>query len=325
VRPEVTLKKYEGLEVDTEKYTFDEKRLDEVLTNIRSSRSQLVDVIEDRPAQNGDVAIIDFEGFVDGKALENGTGKDHNLELGAKQFIDGFEDGVVGMKVGTEKTVNLKFPDPYHSADLAGKPVEFKVKLTGLKKKDLPELNEEFVKTLGAFESVEKLKETIQEDLISSEKKRIEGDTKNRLLKALVKANPVDVPPSMLKEQKQALIEDTKRKMLEQGMDEASFTEYATKWDKDFDGTAAEMIQSGFVVDAIAKKHDLKWSSADLDAKFDEYSKQTGIDVARIKEFYSKPEQMQRLTYMITEDKVIEFLMKSVKLNEVEKSKLGEN
>lgn len=325
VRPEVTLKKYEGLEVDTEKYTFDEKRLDEVLTNIRSSRAQLVDVIEDRPAQNGDVAIIDFEGFVDGKALENGAGKGHNLELGAKQFIDGFEDGVVGMKVGAEKTVNLKFPDPYHSVDLAGKPVEFKVKLTGLKKKDLPELNEEFVKTLGAFDSVEKLKETIREDLVSSEKKRIEGDTKNRLLKALVKANPVDVPPSMLKEQKQALIEDTKRKMLEQGMDEASFSDYATKWDKDFDGTAAEMIQSGFVVDAIAKKHDLKWSSADLDAKFDEYSKQTGIDVARIKEFYSKPEQMQRLTYMITEDKVIEFLMKSVKLNEVEKSKLGEN
>ncbi len=322
VRPEVTLKKYEGLEIETEKYAFDDQKVEEVINNIRASRAQLVNVLEDRPAQNGDVAVVDFEGHVDGKPLPNGAGTDHHLELGAQQFIAGFEEGVVGMKIGQSKTLSLKFPDPYHSAELAGKPVDFKTTLKGLKKKDLPELNEEFVKTLGGIESVDKLKTTIREDLEKSEKKRIEGDTKNRLLKVLVHNNPVEVPPSMLKDQKQALVEDMKRKMGEQGMGEAEFTEYAKKWDSDFNVTAAEMIQSGFLIDAIAKKHELLWTDEELNQKLEEYAQQTGLEMDRIKEFYARPEQAQRLTYAITEEKVLEFLTKAAKIKEVEKAQL---
>ena len=322
VRPEVSLKKYEGLDVESEKFTMDEKRVTDVIDNIRTARAQSVDVLEDRPAQKGDTAIVDFEGFIDGKPLENGAGKDHQLELGANQFIEGFEDGVIGMKIGGHKTLNLKFPSPYHSAELSGKAVDFKVTLKGLKKKELPELNDEFVKGLGGAESVDKLKEMIREDLEKSEKKRIEGDLKNRLLKVLVKNNPVEVPPSMLKDQKEALMEDMKRRMSEQGMGENEFGQYSEKWDKDFTTTAMEMIQSGFLIDAIAKKHEMRWSQEELEQKFEEYSKETGIDIARIKEFYSKPEQLQRLTYMITEEKVLDFLTKSAKIKEVEKDKL---
>lgn len=334
VKPEIQLKKYEGVEVEKEKFEVDAKQIDQVLENIRASRADLVPVLEDRAAANGDVAIVDFEGFVDGKPLENGAGKDHNLELGANQFIEGFEDGVVGMKVGQNKTLSLKFPDPYHSADLAGKAVDFKVTLNGLKKKQLPELNDEFVQkmmgnTMGGGEgethTVASLKKTIQTDMEQSEQKRIEGDLKNRLLKKLVSLNPVPVPPSMLNEQKQALIDDTKKKMSEQGMSEADFGTYVQKWDKDFETSASEMIQSGFLIDAIAKKHDLKWNDADLEAKFEEYAKQTGIEIARIKEFYSRPEQMNRVTYMITEDKVIKFLLNAAKITEVPKAKLKES
>ena len=112
VRPEVNLKKYEGLELEREKFVMDEKRVDTVIENIRTSRATQVDVLEDRPAQKSDIAIIDFEGFVDGKALEGGTGTNHTLELGANQFIEGFEDGAVGMKIGQVKNLTLKFPDP---------------------------------------------------------------------------------------------------------------------------------------------------------------------------------------------------------------------
>lgn len=322
VRPEINLKKYEGLEVTTEKFVVDDQKVNDVLENIRASRANLVDVIEARPAQLGDVAVIDFEGSVDGKPLDGGSGKNHNLELGANQFIEGFEQGIVGMAVGGQKTLTLKFPDPYHSADLAGKPVEFKVTLVGLKKKALPELNDEFVKTLGGFESVDKLKATIREDLEQNEKRRIDNDTKNRLLKELVKNNPVEVPASMLADQKKALVEDMRKRMTDQGMDEAGFEDYAKKWDRDFETTAGEMIQSGFLVDAIAKKHDLRWTQEDLDAKIAEYAAQTGIDLERIREFYSKPEQTQRLTYMITEEKTIAHLLKSAKLKEVPASEL---
>ncbi|QDK47152.1 trigger factor [Bdellovibrio sp. ZAP7] len=317
VRPEITLKKYEGLEVEKEAFSFDAKKVDDVLNNIRSSRATFETVTEDRAAKNGDVAVVDFTGFMNGAPLENGAGTDHNLELGAKQFIEGFEEGVVGMKKGETKTLSLKFPDPYHSAELAGKPVEFKVTLKEIKAKVLPELNDEFIKTLGGPESLADLKKTIQEDLEQNDKKRIEDGFKNRTLKTLVKENPVEVPPSLLKEQKASLVEDFKKRMSEQGMGEADFSSYVQKWDADFTATATEMIQSSFLVDAIAKKHDLFAKKEDLDAKFEEYAKQTNIEVSRIKEFYGRPDQSSRLTYQITEEKVINFLNKTIKVKEV--------
>lgn len=324
IRPEVTVKKWEGLEVEKEKLTFNQAQFDQVINNIRQSRAQLVDVLDDRAAQNGDVAIIDFEGFVDGKPLENGSGKGHNLELGAKQFIDGFEEGVVGMKINGTKTLSLKFPDPYHSVELAGKPVEFKVTLTALKKKELPELNDELLAQIGTKQTVEEFKKTLQEDIEQSEKKRIEDAFKNRMIKKLVAANPVEVPASLLKEQKASLVEDFKKRMQDQGMQEADFAAYVEKWDADFNKTAAEMIQSSFLIDKLSVDHNLTCTDEDLNTKFAEYAKQTGIEEARIKEWYSKPEQMSRLTYMITEEKVIKLLTEKAKIKEVDAKELKE-
>jgi len=322
VKPEVTLKKYEGLSVEKEKFELPESKIQQVIDNIRSAKAELVPVLEDRPAQLGDIAVVDFDGYVDGKPLEGGKGTDHNLELGTKSFIDGFEEGIVGMRMGGNTTLHLKFPDPYHSADLAGKPVEFKVTLKQLKKKSLPELTDEFLKSIGAGETVEQLKKTIRQDLENRETKRITQDLNNRILKQLVKANPVEVPPSMLKEQKQVLIDDMKNKMLDQGMTETDFNTYAQKWDKDFENSATEMIQAGFLVDTIAKKHDLSWTKEDIEKKVEEYSKQTNLDPQKIREFYARPEQAQRITYMITEEKVLAFLLSSAKLLEVDQSKL---
>ncbi|CAE81126.1 trigger factor [Bdellovibrio bacteriovorus] len=324
VRPEITLKKYEGLEVEKEKAEFDPKKIDQVLENIRASRATFEVVAEDRAVKMGDIAVINFEGFMGGAPLENGSGTDHHLELGAKQFIEGFEDGIVGMKKGETKTLSLKFPDPYHSAELAGKPVEFKVTLNQIKAKVLPELTNEFLATLGGPSDLETLKKSIQEDLEQTETKRIEDAFKNRLLKTLVKENPVEVPPSLMKEQKASLVEDFKKRMSEQGMGPDDFASYVEKWDGDFEKTAAEMIQSSFLVDAIAKKHDLFCKKEDLDAKFAEYAQQTGIEESRIKEFYGRPEQASRLTYMLTEEKVIAFLNKSVKVKEVPAGSLKE-
>ncbi len=317
IRPDINLKKYEGIEVEKEKLEFDPKQIDQVLENIRSSQAQLETVTDPRASKIGDVAVVDFEGFVGGTALENGSGKDHHLELGAKQFIEGFEEGVVGMKTGESKTLSLKFPDPYHSAELAGKPVDFKVTLKEIKSKVLPELTDEFLKSIGAPDSLDELKKNIEQDLTQKEQKRIDDGFKNRLLKVIVKENPVDVPPSLLKEQKETLISDFKKRMSEQGMGESDFASYVQKWNGDFEKTAAEMIQSSFLIDAIAKKHDLFCKKEDLEVKLKEYSVQTGIEETRLREFYNSPEQVSRLTYTITEEKVIGFLNKSVKIKEV--------
>jgi trigger factor len=318
IRPEVKVKKWEGLEVDKEKFILDQSKVDQVLENVRSSKVNYVDVLDDRAAAMGDVAVIDFDGIVGGKPLPNGAGRDQNLELGSKQFIDGYEEGIVGMKIGETRTLNLKFPSPYHSAELAGQPVDFKVTLKALKKKELPELNDELLKSVGANQTVEEFKKTIIADMEQTEKKRIEDSFKNRLLKKLVEANPVDVPASLMKEQKAALIEDFKKRMTEQGMQAGEYDDYVQKWDADFAKTASEMIQSSFLIDRLAQDQDLICKQPDLDQKFDEYSKQTGIELERIKEWYAKPEQMSRLTYMITEEKVVKALTDKAKIKEVD-------
>ena len=269
VRPEVKVKKWEGLEVEKEKYTFDPAKIDQVIANIRNSKAEFVPVLDDRPAQMGDVAIIDFEGVVNGKPLENGSGQDHNLELGSKQFIDGYEEGIVGMKIGQVRTLDLKFPTPYHAKELEGQPVSFKVTLKSLKKKVLPEMTDELLKTIGAKQTVEEFKKTVQVDTEQTEKKRIEDSFKNRLLKKLVLANPVDVPASLMKEQKASLIEDFKKRMTEQGMQPAEFEDYVQKWDSDFAKTAGEMIQSSFLIDKLSQEHNLICKQEDLDSKYE--------------------------------------------------------
>lgn len=324
VRPEIKIKKWEGLEVEKEKFVFNDAQMEQSLTNIRQSRAQLIDVSENRPAQNGDTAIIDFEGFVDGKPLENGAGKNHNLELGAKQFIDGFEEGVVGMKVSETKNINLKFPDPYHAAELAGKPVQFKVTLTGLKKKELPELNDELLTQIGAKQTVEEFKTSLRADIENSEKKRIEENFKNRLVKKLVTENPVQVPMSLLKEQKATLVEDFKKRMKDQGMQENDFADYVQKWDADFAKTASEMIQSSFIIDKLAVDYNMAATEADMNEKYQEYAKQTGLEEARIREWYATPEKASRLSYMITEEKVIKMITDKAKVKEVDAKALKE-
>ncbi|PWU22383.1 MAG: trigger factor [Bdellovibrio sp.] len=325
VRPAVELKKYQGLEFETEKLELDEKRIDAVIENIRSAHATWIDVLENRPAQGDDQAIIDFTGFVDGQPLDKGQGTDFALVIGSKRFIEGFEEGLVGMNVGEDRVLRLKFPTPYTSAELAGKDVEFRVRLKALKKKVLPELTPEFLnQQLAGIESETKLRETIRADLMQSEQKRIENDTRNRLLRLLVQNNPVEAPAAMVHEQKDRLIADVKQRMTAEQMGENEFQTYATRWDKDFEGTAREIVQSSFIVDAIARKHELSATREDVERRLTEYSAQTGIPMERMREFYAKPEQAERLNYMITEEKVLDFVKKASHVREVPKEKLTE-
>lgn len=322
VRPEVNLKKYEGLKVEKEKFVLDEAQVDQVLENIRKAQAEQVPVFEDRPAQEGDVAIVDFEGFIDGQPLPNGKGENHPLELGANQFIEGFEEGVVGMRAGTSKDIELKFPEDYHAKDIAGKPVTFKVTLKELKKKSLPELNDELAKKAGPFDSLEALKEAIRQDITENEEKRIQDDLKNRILRELVKNNPVEVPTTLKDQQKQMIIEDVRQRLSQQGMGPEEFEDYKTKWDSDFEDSANFMIQSTFLVDTIAEKENLKVSLRDVEQRIQEYAEKTGIDINRLNEYYKDSDRKSRMAFQMTEEAVVKFLVDKADLKEVDKKDL---
>ncbi|MGE4130103.1 MAG: trigger factor [Bdellovibrionales bacterium] len=316
VRPEIQLKKYEGLSITKEKLVIPDERIDTVLENIRQNQADFVTVFEDRSVTTGDVAVVNFEGFVDGQPLPNGSATDHHLEIGSSQFIEGFEDGLIGMKISESRTLNLRFPDGYHEASLSGAPVRFEVKLTGIKKKALPELNDELAKKAGEFKSLQDLKDQIRKDIEASEEQRIKEELRNRVMRALVEANPVEAPQSLVDQQKSALEEDFKGRMQQQGMNESQFEEYRQKWSQDFADSATFMVKSTFLLDTLAEKLNLRAKPSEIDEKLEEYAKQSGIELARLQEFYGRPERRSRLSFQVTEEKVVNYLLEKADIKE---------
>lgn len=319
VRPEIQLKKIEKLNIEKEKIKVGDEQMQQVLENIRANHADLVPVFEDRPAQEGDVAIIDFEGFIDGLPLPNGKGENHPLEIGAKQFIEGFEEGMIGTKAGQNKELRLAFPADYHAKDVAGKNVVFQVTLKELKKKSLPELNDELAQKAGPFQSIDELKAAIRKDITDGEENRIQDDLKKRLLEELVKNNPVDVPATLKSEQKLMIIEDVKQRMTQQGMSLTEFEDYKVKWDGEFENTARFMIQSTFLVDEIATQHNLRAGPQEVEGKIAEFSEKTGIELSKVREYYKDADRRSRLAFQMTEEAVVKFLLDKADVKEVEK------
>jgi len=323
IRPEVKLKKIEGLEVEKEKLDLDETRIGEVLENIQKNFQEVVPVFEERPAQPGDVVKIDFEGFVDGQPLEGAQAEDHQIELGSNTFIPGFEEGVEGMAVGSAKTLDLAFPNDYHVEDLKGKAIKFNVTLKSINKTSLPELNDELAqKVSDKFKTMDELKTAIKDDLQSSETRRIKDDLKDRLLKALAKENPLEVPQSLKEEQKHRLIHDVEHRLKKQGLDEAGISEYKQKWADDFEDSATFMVQSSFLIHAIANKYDLKPRAEDIDKKLSEMAQEMNVALDKVKEYYNTPDKRSGLQFLLMEERVTSFLIDKAKVMEVSKDKL---
>lgn len=234
-----------------------------------------------------------------------------------------FEEGLVGLKVGQEKDLHLSFPEDYHVADIAGKPIVFNVKIKSILKKALPELNDEFAQKIDAqYKTVEDLRKKIRDNIEQREKERIDGELKERVLKALVEANPVEVPKSLHQAQKKHMMEDLKRKMSYQSPPDFNFDEYAQKWDEDFNETSSFIIQSNYLVSELADKLELHAKPEDVDKKLENYSQSTGYSLQQLKEHYYKPENFSQIHYQVTEEKVVDFLISKAQVSEVEKEKL---
>ncbi len=320
IRPEVDLKNIENLRVEKEKVDISDERINTVLEQIRSSRATFVPVFEDRPAQNGDVLEIDFAGTVHGQPLEGATASGYKLELGSGNFIPGFEDGLLGLRVGAQKNLSLTFPADYKNTEIAGQPVQFAVTVKALLKKELPKLDDEFVTSLGGgAKTVDELKDAIKTDISAEENHKAQDKVKNSVLRALVKENPIEVPPSLKQQQKAALIEDTEKRLTEQGMPQSEREEYKRKWDKDFDDMAEFMIASSLLVESIAEKNDLRAKKQDINEKIAKWSTQLGMPVAKLEQYYlGDRSHLNRLVYQITEEKVVNYLLSKANVVEVE-------
>ena len=255
-KPEAELGKYKGIEIKKIEYTVKDKDVNHELEHMQEHNSRLIS-IEDRPVEKGDIAVIDFEGFVDGKAFEGGKAEGHELEIGSNTFIPGFEDQIIGMKIDEEKDIKVKFPNEYFSKDLAGKDATFKVKLHEIKKKELPELDDEFAKDVSEFDTLEELKKSIKDRIEKDNEQKQKYETEDAVIKAVCENVKVDIPSGMIETETEDMLRNIETRLSYQGLKLEQYLQMmgktAEEVKKEYEPQAIEAIKSRLMLEAVIK------------------------------------------------------------------------
>ena len=318
-KPEVKLGKYKGIEIQKIEYKVDKKDVDHELEHMQEHNSRLV-TVDDRPLENGDTATIDFEGFVDGVAFEGGKAEGHELEIGSGTFIPGFEEQLIGMELENEKEIKVTVPKEYFSKDLAGKDATFKVKLHDIKKKELPELDDEFAKDVSEFDTLEELKKSIKEKLTKNKEQREKYETEEAVLKAVCEDSKLDIPSGMIELEIDNMLKDFEQRLSYQGLNLEQYLKMIGKTEeemrKEYEPQAIEAIKSRLVLEAIMKAEKIEASEEEIKAKMEEMAKSYGKDVEEL----SKNENLKNyLAEGIKSEKALEFIVNNAKVTEKKK------
>lgn len=318
-KPEVKLGKYKGIEIQKIEYKVDKKDVDHELEHMQEHNSRLV-TVDDRPLENGDTATIDFEGFVDGVAFEGGKAEGHELEIGSGTFIPGFEEQLIGMELENEKEIKVTFPKEYFSKDLAGKDATFKVKLHDIKKKELPELDDEFAKDVSEFDTLEELKKSIKEKLTKNKEQREKYETEEAVLKAVCEDSKLDIPSGMIELEIDNMLKDFEQRLAYQGLNLEQYLKMIGRTEeemrKEYKPQAIEAIKSRLVLEAIMKAEKIEASEEEIKAKMEEMAKSYGKDVEEL----SKNENLKNyLAEGIKSEKALEFIVNNAKVTEKKK------
>ncbi|RFB38574.1 trigger factor [Brevibacillus sp. VP] len=312
VKPEVKLGNYKGLSVEEKDFTVGEEQVEEELKTLQARHAELV-TVEEGPAAIGDSANIDFEGFQDGVAFEGGKAEDYALELGTGTFIAGFEEQVVGMAIGEEKEITVTFPEEYHSPNLAGKEAMFKVKLNSLKRKNLPELDDEFAKDVSEFDTLEEYKA----DLKAKLEEKAEAEKKNHVREQLVlKATEnaeIEIPDVMVESELDQMVKEFEQRLQMQGMnlelyyqfsgtDESALRDQMRK-------DAVLRVRTALVLEAIANAENLETKEEDVDQELEQYAKMYGRPADELKKIFAAQDGLAGLYREILTRKVVDLLV----------------
>lgn len=269
--PEVTLGEYKGLKVAKEVAEVTDEQVDEQVKNILNHHAKMVEAEVDAAVKNDDFITLDFKGEVNGEAFQGGEGKDYPLQIGSHSFIEGFEDQLVGLKVGEEKDVNVTFPEEYHAKDLAGKPAVFHCKVNSIKHKELPELTDEFVKESTSYESIEDMKAKLRKNLEETAQREADSKRRNEILKQATDNITVDVPDVMVENRVTNMIQELSVNLENQGMNIDAYLKFANmdmdKLREQYKESAAIAVKTDLMLDAVAKAEDIKVENADINAE----------------------------------------------------------
>jgi len=285
LKPEVSVTSYKGLTYKKPETAVKDEEIDEEMNGAREKNARII-TVTDRAVQDGDVATIDFEGFVDGVAFDGGKGENYDLTIGAHQFIDTFEDQLIGKSIGDDVDVNVTFPTPYGNEELAGKPALFKVKIHGIKMKELPEVNDEFAQDVSEFETLAEYKEDISKKIAERKEKSAERDIENGVVESLVEQLVADIPDVMIETEVKHMVDDFGRRMQMQGLTMEQYFMYTGQdpeaLKESYRANAEKNVKARLALEWVAKQENAEVTDEEVSAELDRMAEMYRMERARI-------------------------------------------
>ncbi|HJG96196.1 MAG TPA: trigger factor [Romboutsia timonensis] len=286
VKPEFELGAYKGIEISKVDNTVSEEEVELSLNEMVNKNARLISV-EGKALENGDTAVIDFEGFENGVAFEGGKGENYNLVIGSNTFIPGFEDQLVGKKAGEEVEVNVTFPETYHAENLAGKPVVFNVKVNDVKVKEVPALDDEFAKDTTEFETLAELRADVKAKLEEQAKNAADAEMRNALVEKVSANTEVEVPEAMIQHQIDNMLMELNYQLQYQGLNLQQLLEMTGRGVEELReerrADAERLVKSSLILEAIAEKENVEVNEADVDAELEKMAAMYNMEVEKIK------------------------------------------
>jgi len=312
-KPEVTLGDYKGLTIEMPKAEVSDEEIDEQIKNMRGHHAKMVDAAEDAVVANDNFVTLDFLGTVDGEAFEGGEGKDYPLQIGSGHFIAGFEEQLIGSKVGEEKDVSVKFPEEYHEKSLAGKDAMFHCKIKAIKIQELPELNDEFVKSSTSYETVEDLKKNLRENMIKSAQSRAEGELRNNAMKAAADNAAVEIPDVMINNRVNSMLNELNASLEQHGMKMEQYLQYSNtdmaKLRDSYRETAQQAVKTDLVLETIAAAEGVKVEDKEVDTEIALMAARYGSTAKEVKKIITKNGYIASLYDTIRRQKAAQFIV----------------
>ena len=315
VEPEVSVNDYKGIEYTPASLEVTDEDIDEEIKKVQKRNGRLV-TVEDRAAEDGDVTVIDFKGILDGEAFEGGTAENYSLTLGSGAFIPGFEEQIIGHKAGEEFTIDVTFPEDYQAEELKGKAVQFEIKLHEIKTNELPEVDDEFVKDVSEFDTVDEYKADLKTKLEESRKNEAENSKENQIAEKLQELLEAEIPEAMYDNQVDSIIDEFAMNLRSQGLDINTYMQYTglteDKLRETYRDRAEAQVKVRLALKKIAELEGLQATDEDVENKYSELAEKYKVDISRVKAAFAKRD--------IARDIESERAMNFVKENAVEKT-----
>ncbi len=315
-RPEVTLGEYKGLKVEKNVEAVTDEDVEKQLKTFQDRQGKMVDAPEGAEVKDGDFTTLDFEGFVDGEAFEGGKGQDYPLQIGSGSFIPGFEDQLIGAKIGEEKEVNVTFPEEYHAKELAGKAAMFKCTIRSIKQKELPAMDDELAKKVSKFETLDELKADIRKNLEENAARKAENDQKSAAIEMATNNITVDIPAVMIDNRVEGMIREMAMRLEQQGMSFDAYLQYAgtdiNKIREDYRETAEKNVRTDLMLEEVAKAEDIKVEAKDLDAEVAGMAAAYGATPQQVQKIIKEQGRVGDLAATVLRKKTAQFIIDSI-------------